>query len=256
MSGYESALGARRGRLIRQLVTENAVLAIAGGLIGLGLAHFLVEYLRFWIPSTGEAEAVLRTENIQVDRSVIVFGLAAALFSGILSGLIPALGGTSVRLARRMKEGNSTAPGGVGAKRGRLWLSAAQVALAVVLSTGACLLVRSFLQLHGTGPGFQSEGVIALPIDAPHRSQLLVEQGLALTREVRVPHYETYWNRLYEDLDAVSMHRRWHGRTLLEDKRSEDEPRSGAPRVVPRRIPWRVCTTLDSMSTRKRSATR
>ena len=198
-----SALGAGPGRLVRQLVTENALLAIAGGLIGLVLAHFLTEYLRFWIPSTGEAESVLRTESIRVDPSVISFAVGAALISCILSGLIPALGGTSVRLARWMKEGNNSAPGGVGAQRGRLWLSAAQVALAVVLSTGACLLARSFVELHETGPGFQSEGIVALPISASHRNWVIREQGHALTWEVRVPHFERYWNRLYEDLEAI-----------------------------------------------------
>ncbi len=161
-----SAIGAGRSRLIRQLVTENVVLSIVGGAIGLGSAYFLVDYLRYWIPSTGGADGVLRAESIRVDPWVITFAVGVALASGILFGLLPAFRGTSGCLAAWIKEGSNSALGGMRAQRARHWLSVAQVSLAVVLTVGACLLVRSFLQLHQRGPGFRPEGVVALPINA------------------------------------------------------------------------------------------
>jgi len=94
-----AAIGAGRGRLIRQLVTENTVLSIAGGLIGLGLACSVLDYLRSWIPGTAWADSVLGVERIRIDPWVIGFAATAAFASGILFGLVPAFRGTSIRLA-------------------------------------------------------------------------------------------------------------------------------------------------------------
>jgi len=149
------ALGAERGRLIGQLLTESIVLALAGGAVGLLFAELGVSaILKAW-------PAVLpRTHQIGVDPATLVYALLIALISGIAFGLTPAWRSSADAPDGSLREGGST-PGRHRLQRG---LVAAEIALALVVLTGAGLLVRSFVRLRSVDPGYDVHEVLAARI--------------------------------------------------------------------------------------------
>ena len=156
-----SALGAGRGRLVRQLLTEAAVVAALGAAAGLLLATWMVEALR-----ASGTEIVPRLTEVRVDTTVISFSLLLAVATGMLFGLAPSLRLTSGALHASLKEGARGASAGAAARlRGALVL--AEAALAVVLLIGAGLLVRSFDKLNRVDPGFTPEGVLTYRLILP-----------------------------------------------------------------------------------------
>jgi putative ABC transport system permease protein len=152
-----TALGATRWRLVRQLLTESVLLALAGGAAGLLLALWGVDLLL-------TLGTVPRAREIGVDSQVLVFTLLISVATGILFGLAPAL-----RVARRdvnsaLKDvAKSTIPG-FSRNRLRGALVVAEIALAVVLLIGAGLLMRSFLRLTSVDPGFKADNVLLLEV--------------------------------------------------------------------------------------------
>jgi putative ABC transport system permease protein len=155
------ALGAGRGRLIRQLLTESILLSLLGGFLGLVLAAagsgVLASFARLFTP---------RAQNIEIDAHVLVFNLLVSILTGIGFGLIPALQLTRCNLAGFLKAGGA-ATLGAARQRFRSALVMVQVALAFVLLTGAGLMVRSLYELQGVDAGFDPANVLSLRVPLP-----------------------------------------------------------------------------------------
>jgi putative ABC transport system permease protein len=155
-----AAIGAGRGRIVRQLLTETLVLAVAGAACGVAIAWGAVPALVAYSP-----EGVPRLEQARVDGTVLAFGLVAALTSAFVAGLVPALRAARTNLRATLNEGGRT--GTSGRDRVRMMLVAVEVALAIVLLVGAGLLVRSALHLQRVDPGFDPRGVITARLTLP-----------------------------------------------------------------------------------------
>jgi predicted permease len=150
-----AALGAGRGRIIRQLLTESVVLALAGGVAGIAVARAGVGALLAL--SAGQLP---RGAEVHIDGAVLLFALAISLVTGLLFGLVPAIHASRTALQGTLREAGRGVAGG--ARRLRSALVIAEVALAVVLVVGAGLMTRSFMQLMKVDPGFRSDHLLAV----------------------------------------------------------------------------------------------
>ncbi|MEM7482016.1 MAG: ABC transporter permease [Acidobacteriota bacterium] len=178
-----SALGAGRGRLARQLLVECLVLAGFGGLAGLIVSAFAMPALAAQIRSQLPAWM-----SFELDGAVIGFAALTTLVAGLAAGLVPA-----VQAARRAgmasaASGGSRATSGTSVRRLRGFLAAGEVALALILLTGAGLMVRSFVALQRTDPGFEAEARWTFRSDPPYWSYNTTEQ--------LIPFYEQALERL------------------------------------------------------------
>jgi len=150
-----SALGASRWRVIRQLLTESTLMAVAGGAGGLLLAFWGVVLITKLLPADFP-----RVQEITIDLRVLGFTLVASLLTGIFFGLAPAYQMSRSDVQESMKETGRGASAGVSRSRLRQGLIIVEVALSVVLMAGAGLLFRSFMQLQTVNAGFNSEHVL------------------------------------------------------------------------------------------------
>jgi putative ABC transport system permease protein len=158
-----ASLGAGRWRLIRQLLTENLIIAFAGGILGLAVGYGMMRGLTWLMPPYSlPSEA-----DVSIDLNILLFTLAISLFTAILFGLAPAVHTTKVDLAASMKEGGRSATSGAGRARLRGALIVSEVALAFVLLTGAGLLINSFFRLQQVDTGFNSVKVITAGVPIP-----------------------------------------------------------------------------------------
>jgi putative ABC transport system permease protein len=155
------ALGAGRGRLIRQLLTESTVLALLGGVAGLALATWGVAAIR-----VTSVQVLPRQTEIGVNAVVVVFSLALAAGTGLLFGLVPALRLSRGPLQGALREGSRGSTGGALARL-RSALVLGEVALALVLLVGAGLLIRSFEKLTKVDLGFEPTGVLTYDLTFP-----------------------------------------------------------------------------------------
>ncbi|MGH7719022.1 MAG: FtsX-like permease family protein, partial [Gemmatimonadaceae bacterium] len=157
-----TALGAGRGRLVRQLVTESALLSLLGGAAGLLLAVWGTKALVRIAPSD-----IPRLQAVGVDATVLLFTLGVALGTGVLFGLIPALHVARSDLNRTLKEGGRGSRGRAGTGRTRSVLVVSEMALAVMLLAGAGLLIRSFRQLMQVDPGYRTQNIASFTVSLP-----------------------------------------------------------------------------------------
>ena len=159
-----AAIGAGRGRLVRQLLTESVLLALLGGTIGVVLAVIGVRALKAGIPSN-----VPGASHIGIDAPVLAFTFGISLLTGLAFGLVPALRAsrTSADLAEGLREGSRGSGDGRERQRLRGILVASEVALAVLLLVGAGLTARSFAALRAVDPGFEPDGIVTARVSPP-----------------------------------------------------------------------------------------
>ena len=157
-----AALGAGRKRLVRQMLTESLVLAVAGGLLGLVLAWWGVQGLKAAAPPT-----LPRLEEIGLDPVALAFTAIAVVITGFLFGIAPALRGSGYALHSTLVAGGRAGIGGGSGERLRAVLVVAQVALALVLLVGSGLLVRTFARLQQVDLGFDSGHVLTAQVVLP-----------------------------------------------------------------------------------------
>ena len=153
------ALGAAGGRIVRQLLTEGLILALAGGAAGLLLAAWITQLLSALIP----AGLLPPLAEVGVDWHVLTFTLAAAVATGLLFGTAPAWQARKVDVNASLKESSGKGTTGRGRLRGALVV--AEVALSLVLLVGAGLLIRTFTNLLGVTPGFDPRNVLTFQVD-------------------------------------------------------------------------------------------
>ena len=157
--GVRAAIGAGRGRLIRQLLTESLMLSIAGTALAVLLAWWGVEVLRTSLP-----EGVPRVAAIALDLRVLAVAAAAALTTGLLFGIVPALQLSKPDLSTALKEATRSASASRTRQRLRASLVAGEIALAVILLVGASLFIGSFIALLRVDPGFDPDGVLVAQV--------------------------------------------------------------------------------------------
>jgi putative ABC transport system permease protein len=158
-----SALGAGRGRIMRQLLTESLMLALLGGVGGVLLAKWGINLL-----VALSAANIPRADEIRLNPLVLGVTLAVALFTGLLFGFAPALQSARLELTEALKESGKSADGGVRRHRTLNLLVIGEVALAVVLLIGAGLLLNSFVRLQQVSPGFDEKNLLTMRIDLPN----------------------------------------------------------------------------------------
>jgi predicted permease len=181
-----TALGAGRARVVRQLFVESLLLASAGALGGIAIARWALRALLALIPETSHLP---RMESIRVDSAVFLFALALAFGTTVLFGLLPALRLSRVNLQDTLKQ--ATARGGIGGNRVlRQSLVVAEIALALLLTVGAGLLLRSFQRLTAVDLGFNADHLVSLGVaisrvkyDDPPRQARYLERLLEEIRE-------------------------------------------------------------------------
>jgi putative ABC transport system permease protein len=166
-----TALGAGRARLVRQLMVESTVLALAGGGLGLLIAWGATEVLLGLRPPD-----LPRFGEVSLDLHVLGFAFGATLLTGLIFGLAPALYTASLKPQAALRESGRSATAGAGRQRFRHSLVVLQMAIALVLLLGAGLLVRSFLRLLSVDPGFRTESVLTVDISISTSEYPEVEQ--------------------------------------------------------------------------------
>jgi putative ABC transport system permease protein len=152
-------MGASRGRLVRQLLTESVLLSLMGGVLGLALAWAALGPLLKL--SAGSVPAAF---SVSLDRSVLLFTIGVALATGLLFGIVPAMRTAGLDLREALNEGSRGSTSGPGHHRIRGVLVAAEIAMAMLLLVGAGLLLRSFARLQEVPPGFQPDHLLAADI--------------------------------------------------------------------------------------------
>src|SRR5213593_4289215 len=156
------ALGAGPLRLLKQVLTESMLLALIGGVAGVLLALWGVELLKII-----GAQTVPRLREVNVDLTVLGVTLAIAVGTGMIFGLVPGLAGARPELTEALKEGGRSSTQGTGRNRLRNGLVIAEVALALVLLSGAGLLMKSFARLQNVNPGFNPRNALTFEVSLP-----------------------------------------------------------------------------------------
>jgi putative ABC transport system permease protein len=162
-----AALGAGSGRVMRQLLTENCVLAGVAGLAGLLLAWMLIQVVVAWAPAD-----LPRIDEVRMDPTVALFALGLSLVSTVIFGLVPALHASRLDLSDGLKQSGSKATASKASTRLRSAMVVAEVALSVILLAAAGLLLRSFLTLQHVDLGFTTDRVLVAFTEHPLKDRI------------------------------------------------------------------------------------
>jgi putative ABC transport system permease protein len=173
-----AALGASHGRIVRQLLVEHLVLALLGGLGGILAAYWGVHLLLTLAPNS-----VPRSGEITVDLWALAFSVALALLTGVGFGLVPALHAARVDINSVLKEAGRGSGEGHSRHRLRNSLVIAELTIAVVLLTGAGLLMRSFARLESIDPGFRAESAVVANVSLPDKKYNADAKQAAFARQ-------------------------------------------------------------------------
>ena len=174
-----TALGASRTRVIRQLLTESTLLALVGGALGLGLAVWGIDLISAFVPAD-----LPRVRELDLDAKALGFTFVASILTGVIFGLAPALQASRLNLNESLKEGGRGAADGRRRHRLRSLLIVTEVALSLVLLVGAGLLIRSFILLRATNPGFNAQPVLTASVSLPEARYAKDEQKMQFYQQV------------------------------------------------------------------------
>ena len=159
-----AALGAGRARIVRQLLTESVLFAIAGGLVGMIVMWWTVRGLIALAPAD-----LPRMNEVAVDWRVLLAAGLTTMLTGVLVGVLPALSSASVNPQASLQDASRGTVGGALRRRARAGLVIAEVALAVAITTGAVLLLRSFVSVTSVNPGFETSQLLTWQMNIPQR---------------------------------------------------------------------------------------
>jgi putative ABC transport system permease protein len=174
-----TAVGARRPRLIRQMLTESLLLSLLGSGFGLALAYWSVKFLVAIGP-----DSIHRVREISIDWRVLGFALLVALMTGMIFGLAPALQATKANLNQWLKEGSGRATMNPVRSRMHNLLVIFEVAMALLLLIGAGLMIKSFSRLQQVKPGFNPENVMTADLTLPRRRYRDGYEVIALIQQI------------------------------------------------------------------------
>jgi len=174
-----AALGAGRGRLMRQLLTESLLLALCGGAVGLMIAYLATGYL-----TQVAASSVPRIDTVSISGEVLLFTLGISLFTGMLFGIIPAWQVSRVDVHESIKDGGRTGTAGAGRKRVRSALVVAEVSISLVLLISAGLTIRSLFRVVQADPGFNSADVLTANYGLPDGQYKTAAQQIRFVKEL------------------------------------------------------------------------
>jgi putative ABC transport system permease protein len=223
-----AALGAGRGRIVTQLLTESTLLSLAGGVVGALLALAGVRTFVAFSPVDFP-----RLATVQVDVGALCFAFALSLVTGLVFGYAPAVLGSRGALISSLKEGGSQAGFSRSSAFLRSTLAAAQIALALVLLVGAGLLVNSYARLLAIDPGFEADGLLLMEVDLgdpyPEGEQRVAFFAALLDHIERIPGVETASMVEYLHQDFAM----WAPYVILEGADEEAPPTFAAHAVGP-----------------------
>ncbi len=179
------AIGASRGRIVRQMLAESFVLAFLGGLLGLALAIGGIHGILRLIPV-----GMLAGANVEVNAAVLLFACGAVVLSALTFGLTPALHSTKAGQSQ-LKQSGRTASAGAGQNRWRGALVIAEVALALILLVGAGLMLKSLYRLLSVDPGFRPDRVLTM------------EMSLRTSQYEKDPSVLNFWQQVLDRVRAL-----------------------------------------------------
>jgi putative ABC transport system permease protein len=174
------ALGAGRGRIVTQLLSESMILALSGGLLGMLLASGGVGLMA----RLGQAAGIPRLAEARVDARLLLFTLCVSMATGILCGMAPALQSSSGNLNQALTDGGRSGTTGRQGRTMRSALVVVEVGLAALVLIGAGLLMRSFVRLRSVDPGFQPSGLLTMRVPLSGGRNNTVERRVAFFQQV------------------------------------------------------------------------
>jgi len=180
------ALGASRGRIIRQMLVESFVLALLGGIFGLALAAAGIEGLAHLIPT----EALMGA-RVSLNGTALLFAAGAIVLSTVIFGLAPAIQSSRTGVQAELKDGGRTTAGGASHNRWRAILAIAEISLALILLVGAGLMMKSLYRLLAVNPGFHPEQVLTL------------EMNLRTSQYEKKPGILNFWQQALDRVHAL-----------------------------------------------------